>query len=274
MSVRALALLILSFLLVHCGNQPKGDVEAPSAQSIAPTFATLAPKSPGNTTSPVLSGKAYAGATIAIFSDSACSAPALGIGTAGSNGGFAITLNVPANTTTQLYGKGMFGTLNSPCIATSLSYTEDSIPPATPVVTVPAINPYVEQGRWGTFTIQGTCSIDTDHLLGPDGAVIAANNGTWSYAVNLILHASTVYTFYAYDPAGNPSPGVSQNIQWAPGLSLAIGSGTAPGGTHSDAAAGSGQVLEGSVNIHQAPFAADSNSNHLISGFNYIVQAL
>lgn len=273
MILRPLALLTFSLLLTHCGDKSKGDNETPTAQSIVPTFATLTPKSPGNTTSPVLSGKARAGATITIFSDSDCATPALGVGTAAPNGNFAITLNVPANATTQLYGKGRFGTLSSECIATSLTYIEDSILPATPVVTVPAANPYVEQGGRGTFTIQGTCSADTDHLVGPEGNVIAANSGTWSYTVNLIPQGSTAYTFYAYDLAGNQSPGVSQNIQWAPGLSLAIGIGLAPGGANSDVSSGSGQVLEGSVNAHQTPIVADSNLNLLISGFNSIVRS-
>lgn len=258
-------------LLAGCGGQPTADTESPAGQG-APSLVSVTPPSPSNNNSPTLQGTAPAGAVISIFTNSTCSGTAAATGTADVAGNFSISVTVPNDATSNLYANAKINGTSTPCSPGSIAYVEDSTPPALPVVTSPATSPYTDQLGNSTFTIQGTCSVDTDHLTGPAGVVITPSAGTWSYVATLVLNGSVGFTFYAWDLAGNQSAGVTETIQWTPGIIMPL-AGPYLGGSQADT--GGTNQLESSLYIQRQGASTDATTSfNLLSAFNYIINQL
>jgi hypothetical protein len=105
-----------------------------------PTFAAVSPASPANDNTPVIIGAAEAGSTVRLYTNAACTIPA-GVPTPAAdflNPGIEVT--VPDNSTTAFHAKATdAGAHVSECSAASITYVEDSTPPA--VIKPPAPGP-------------------------------------------------------------------------------------------------------------------------------------
>lgn len=98
-------------------------------------FLTLAPASPSSNASPVLTGYASSDiATVNVYSDSTC-ASQIGTGTKSDFEGAGLTLTMPANAFTAIYGKGIDGSANTTGCTLFATYRHDSAAP-TPVTTI------------------------------------------------------------------------------------------------------------------------------------------
>lgn len=98
-------------------------------------FMTLTPASPSSNANPVLTGYSSADiATVNAYSDSTC-ATQIGTGTKADFEGAGITLAMPANLFTAIYGKGFDASANATGCTLFATYRHDNTAP-TPVTTV------------------------------------------------------------------------------------------------------------------------------------------
>jgi hypothetical protein len=181
------------------------DTTAPAA----PTLTGSTPSSPANNNSPTITGTAEAGATVKLYTNSACTSAVAGTGTA-PGGAFAIGVTVGDDTTTTFYGTATDAAGNtSGCSATSVTYVEDSAAPAAPVLT--GSSPASPANNNGP-TITGTAEAGTTVKLYTNSACTSAVAGTGTapggaFAIGVAVGDNTTTTFYgtATDAAGNTS---------------------------------------------------------------------
>ncbi|MCX5740879.1 MAG: Ig-like domain-containing protein, partial [Proteobacteria bacterium] len=123
-----------------------------------PTITASTPTGPSNVNTPVLSGTAETGSTVALYTTAGCSgAPTTG--TAIAPGTFAISVTVADNSSTSFYARATDAAGNaSGCSAAAFTYVEDSTPPPAPVlVSVSPTSPSTST----TPTITGTATAST-----------------------------------------------------------------------------------------------------------------
>lgn len=145
----------------------------------------------------------------------------------------------------------------------------DATAPAVPVVTSPAATPYNHVSTNPNLTISGTVAADVVSLTGPGGVVITPSANAWSYNVTLQPGASTNFTFYAWDLAGNQSAGFTQNVVWSPSVNLHM-AGVFSGGIITDSGTNytmeaTHYVVEPLNNVH------GGSSFNVLTGFNNII---
>jgi hypothetical protein len=151
--------------------------------------------------------------------------------------------------------------------ATNVDVRVDNIAPAAVAVTTPATSPFTYTGASSLYSIIGTCTIDTTLITGPSGNV-TPSAGSWNNTVTVIDGASTDYTYYAFDLAGNQSAGTTQTIEWSPDISLMV-SGLISGARNLDS--GTNYVLEGSGESQDGVTTVHGGSSFSFdAGFNYI----
>jgi hypothetical protein len=138
----------------------------------------------------------------------------------------------------------------------------DNTAPAAPVVTTPASTPHSYTGSSLTFTVNGTAAADVTNMTGPGGVAVSLTGVNWTYDATLVEGASTSYTFYAFDLAGNQSAGTTQVVQWNPSISV-LASDVSPGGRSTSAAS---YVLESSLSF-------DSTGSNINMGTGYNLES-
>jgi hypothetical protein len=183
-----------------------------------PIFVSSTPVSPANGNAPVISGTTTAGATVKLYSDSACST-LLATTTADGSGNFSSAVSVADNSTTTIYGNAFNGVgTPSGCSTVAFTYVEDSIAPATPLVLTsnplspsnsnsPAISGFAEAASAVKLYSDNACTT----LLGSGTADAGAN-----FAINVTvpLNATTDIYASATDAAGNNSGCSSSHLTY------------------------------------------------------------
>jgi hypothetical protein len=174
-----------------------------------PTITTSTPASPGISTNPVLNGTAENGALVTIYNSNIC-VTSLGSGPA-SGGTFHIAVPAAINSLTAFYAKAQDAAGNVSACAGPFSYTNDTVPPAAPVIngTIPAspstnITPLVT----GTGEPGATVSIfkSSAACTGlPAASGVINGGGTFAITVAVTPTSTTTFNASATDAAGNLS---------------------------------------------------------------------
>jgi hypothetical protein len=183
-----------------------------------PTSLTVSPASPANDNDPKIKGSAEGGSTVKLYTDSTCTTPASNgssdaSGSASDFGSTGIAVHVADDSSTTFYATATDAANNtSDCSTASITYTEDSTPPAKPsgLSTVPA-----GPSNDNTIKVKGTSDAGTTVQLYTDSTctTAASGGGTGSAAdfaspgIDVSVPDNSVTTFYAKatDAAGNPS---------------------------------------------------------------------
>ena len=97
-----------------------------------PSPASVSPASPANDNTPQVSGSSAPGTTVKLFSSPTCTGTPLGSGSAVEFAAGGIQASVANDSTTTIYASASLAGVNSICSATSVTYREDSTPPAGP----------------------------------------------------------------------------------------------------------------------------------------------
>jgi alpha-tubulin suppressor-like RCC1 family protein len=177
-----------------------------------PLLTATDPPSPGRAASVRVRGTAEADARVEIYTDPGCAGPVAATGAAADlTAGIAVA--VPPNVTTTFGAIAIDAAGNrSACSSADLSYTEDDVAPAAPVLghTVPAspsnasttpvvvgtAAPLSAVAIYGTSDCSGTPLAETD----ADAA------GDFAVQVTVAANATTLLRGTATDAAGNASP--------------------------------------------------------------------
>ena len=144
----------------------------------------------------------------------------------------------------------------------------DNTAPAAVTLVTPASTPYDYTGSASTFTIQVGASADTVKVLGPASAVLTFNSPNYEHIIPLVSGATSTYTFYAFDLAGNQSAGTSITIGYIPSVDLKIG-GSYLGGPITD---GSTLFSSETSTGPESTRAIDLGTSYVLeTGFNFIM---
>jgi len=175
----------------------------------APTELATTPVSPANNNNPSVTGNAEALSTVDIFTDVACTAPAVASGVATGAGNFSIPVTLTDDTTTTFYATATNGFGNSSCSTDSATYVEDSTSPAAPtgLATTPSspannnspnVTGNAETGSTVKLYTNSTC---TSSVVGSG----TATGGSFSIGVTVTDDTTTDFYATATDVAGNVS---------------------------------------------------------------------
>ncbi|NTX41480.1 hypothetical protein HUA78_44330 [Myxococcus sp. CA033] len=178
----------------------------------APVMTGFQPVSPGNSLTPQARGTAEKGSTVQVFKGSGCVAPVVVSAVAdASTGAFSASVTVTANTTTSFSARAVDLAGNVSACATAISYVQDSVAPAVPVLTgfqpVSPGNSLTPQVR-GTAEKGGTVQVfKGSGCVAPVAvsAVADASTGAFSASVTVTANTVTDISARAMDPAGNVS---------------------------------------------------------------------
>lgn len=187
---------------------PISPLPAGSAPSM-PTVSSVTPAGPANNNSPVVKGTGPAGSAVHLYTNSGCTGTPVGNALAASFGS-GITVSVTDNTTTTFYANATNSWGASSCSSTSVSYTEDSTPPAKPSVTstspaspannnAPKVIGSAEAGSTVRLYTNNTC---TSAVAATGTAAAFASPGL---SVSVSDNTTTTYYATATDAAGNVS---------------------------------------------------------------------
>jgi hypothetical protein len=130
---------------------------------VAPTLTGTSPASPANNNLPKILGSAEAGSTVTLYTDAACTLGPAGTDTAAAFASPGITVAVADNSTTTFYATAT-DVNTSACSPTSVTYVEDSTPPAASIDSGPT---GMTNDHTPTFTFSSEpaavfqCSVDT-----------------------------------------------------------------------------------------------------------------
>ena len=195
------------------------DDVAPMAGSVK----SWSPSTPGNQLKPTATVTSEAGASVALYSDPACtkaiSAPATATG---ATVPVPLTTAVAANASTAVYGRITDAAGNvSPCALTG-TYVHDGVAPARPAVTGvspkgPSPNPKP--------TVSGTADAGAEVRIYTvstctglaNGAVVAMPDGTFAVPLTIGVPSNQKTRLYAsaVDEAGNVSPCSTTFVEYA-----------------------------------------------------------
>jgi alpha-tubulin suppressor-like RCC1 family protein len=179
-----------------------------------PTGLGVSPTSPANNNNPTISGSAEGNSTVKLYTNNACTSAVVGTGTATGAGSFSITISngiILDNTTTTFWATATDAAGNaSACSSSSVTYVEDSTPPATPSITStsPAgpssvTNPTVN----GSAEASSTVRLYT--MAACAGGVLATGTasagGTFNIPITVGANTSTSLYAKATDAANNAS---------------------------------------------------------------------
>jgi hypothetical protein len=175
-----------------------------------PTFTASSPTSPANNNTPTVSGGAEANSTVTVYTDSGCTTLAHTVAANGS-GVFSFVASVTDNTSTTYYAKAADAAGNiSACSTSNLTFTEDSIAPAMPVVLT--TNPVSPSGNnnpqvTGTADANSTVRLYSNNTCTTQiGSGTATGGGTFSVTATVANNSSTDIYARAVDAATNQGP--------------------------------------------------------------------
>ncbi|HSC20589.1 MAG TPA: glycosyl hydrolase [Solirubrobacterales bacterium] len=191
-----------------------------SAAPAAPTVSSTSPASPANNNAPKVLGSAESGSTVKLYTNSTCTSALAATGTAAAFVSPGIGASVADNTTTTFYATATDAAGNvSPCSSTSVTYVEDSSPPAVPTVSStnpasgsnnnePKVIGSAEAGSTVKLYTNGTCT-----------SSVAASGSASSFAspgITASVGDNTTTTFYATatDAAGNASACSTTSVKY------------------------------------------------------------
>jgi len=197
---------------------PISPLPAGSAPSM-PTVSSVSPTGPANNNSPTVKGTAPAGSAVHLYTNSSCTGTAVGHALAAAYAASGISVSVADNTTTTFYANATNSWGASACSSTSVSYTEDSAPPAapTPSSTAPAspannnapkVIGSAEAGSTVKLYTNSTC---TSAVAATGTAAAFASPGL---AVSVADNTTTTYYATATDAAGNVSPCSTASVSY------------------------------------------------------------
>ncbi len=182
-----------------------------SSAPLAPTLSGTTPTSPNGSNDFVVNGQGDIGVTVSLFSDAACTVALGQTGTAGADGKFAIATSVPDNATAMRYANARDAAGNVSACSNGVSYTEDSVPPEAPEITLSI--PESPSGSNTTPTLVGAAESGTVVTIYASedcsGDVVITTNtnsdGIWTATVSVDSNSVTVFTATATDVATNVS---------------------------------------------------------------------
>jgi len=177
-----------------------------------PVITDTDPDSPGNDNSPKVKGNAEANSTVRLYTTSDCtgSAVATGSATTFSSPGLQVSVADESSTTFRATATDSASNVSS-CSWSSLTYVEDSTPPAQPTLTdtdpdspanhnSPKVKGYAEANSTVRLYTTSDCS----------GSAVATGSATTfsspGLQVSVADDSSTTLRATATDPAGNVSP--------------------------------------------------------------------
>jgi subtilisin-like proprotein convertase family protein len=174
-----------------------------------PTVSGVTPASPSSSLTPKVTGTAEAGSTVTLYGNASCTGGSLGSGSAADFASPGITATVPADATTTIYAQAVHAPATaSACSATSVSYTNDSTPPAAPSGL--SVSPDSPSSNLSP-TVKGTAEAGSTVTLyaaagctGPVASGPAANFASPGLTV-LVTEGTTTFSAKATDAAGNAS---------------------------------------------------------------------
>lgn len=183
-----------------------------SAPPAMPTMTSVVPVGPANQNNITVKGTAAALSIVKIFTNNTCTGTPVATVTANGSGNFSQSLTVSDNTTTKFYGATYKSNGNhSACSSTSVTYIEDSTPPAPPVITssapVSPSNTSITPAIQGTSEKSATIKLYTNNTCTSSVVGTGTSNGSGNFSINVTVNPNTTTYFYATatDVAGNIS---------------------------------------------------------------------
>jgi glucose/arabinose dehydrogenase len=206
--------------LTATATDPAGNVSAcssaltyveDSTPPAEPSITATTPASPANDNSPEVSGVAESGVTVRIFKSANCSGTAAATGSASQFAAGGLAVAVADDTSNSLTATATDAAGNVSACSGSLTYTEDSTPPAAPSITAtsppsPANdnNPEVK----GTIGAGSPTTIKLYATASCTGASVTAAVATFTGAgitAAVPNNQTSVFSARASDAAGNES---------------------------------------------------------------------
>lgn len=189
-----------------------GCVAPDTAAPTAPALTGFTPASPSASTQPTLFGTAEPGATVRIFSGSACAGTPLALLTAAADGSFSRAFTVATNTTTPFTATATDASGNRSACSAPASYRQEGTPPPAPsqLRFTPA-----SPGNSLTPQLAGTTRAGATVEVFPGSGCVApavatttadASTGAFSTPVSVSPNAATGFSLRALDSLGNASP--------------------------------------------------------------------
>jgi hypothetical protein len=176
-----------------------------------PVVSSITPGSPSANGSPQLLGTAEASSVVRIYAANTCTGPALATGTTRVDGGWTITVPVPANATTSLYARASDSAgNNSPCSTTFVSFTHDNVQPTAPVLqgTTPG-SPATDASPVVTGIAEPGATVRIYRAAACGGTLVASGvaspGGSFSIQVPVLTETTNTLTATATDAASNTS---------------------------------------------------------------------
>ena len=194
----------------------------------SPSALTVSPTSPANDNNPMVSGSANSGTAVNLYKAATTSDCTIGnLAATGSDTNFAspgLTASVADNSSTVFRATATDAAGNiSPCSTSSVTYVEDSIPPASPSAltvspTSPANdnNPMVSgSANSGTAVKLYKAATTSDCTIGNLAATGSDTNfASPGLTASVADNSSTVFRATATDAAGNISPCSTSSVTY------------------------------------------------------------
>jgi alpha-tubulin suppressor-like RCC1 family protein len=177
-----------------------------------PIVLGISPSAVANDNTPLVLGIAEPQASIKVFTNGACLGAPAGTGAADAMGSYAVTVTVADNSVTTFYAQALDAAGNvSPCSSTSATFTEDSLPPAPPVIatTIPVspsnsnTTPAVQGTAEPNSTVRIYSTADCSGV--PIGNGSAGGDGHFFITVTVPANAATTLYATATDASQNSS---------------------------------------------------------------------
>jgi len=182
-----------------------------STAPLAPTLSGTIPTSPGNTNDFSVTGQADAGTTVTLYSDASCTTALGATAIAGIDGKFTIASSLPANATEQRFVNARDAAGNVSACSNGVSYTEDSVAPDAPAITLsipaspsgsnttPTLVGEAEPGALVTIYASEGCAGEVAFTTNANG------NGIWTATIAVLPNSVTTFSATATDVAANAS---------------------------------------------------------------------
>jgi DNA-binding beta-propeller fold protein YncE len=191
-----------------------------STPPATPSVTATAPASPANNNSPKVVGSAAAGSTVRLYTTADCSGTPVATGTATTFASPGITVNVANDSTTTFRATAADAAGNaSGCSTTSVTYVEDSTPPAAPSLTAttpasPANNnsPKIQGSAEAGSTVRLYKTADCSGTAAATGS--AATFASPGLGVSVSDNSTTTFHATTRDAAGNTSPCSTSSITY------------------------------------------------------------
>jgi sugar lactone lactonase YvrE len=176
-----------------------------SAAPAQPTLTATTPTSPDNENNPMVSGSAEPGSTVNLYTNSTCTSAVAATGAASAFGSPGLGVTVPDNSTTTIFATATDAAGNtSACSSSSISYVEDSIPPAVPTITLTPTDPGSDPTPTWSFTGEPGGFFSCELSLG-GSPIFDFATCTSSHTYDISLEPDGTYTLSVTqtDAAGN-----------------------------------------------------------------------